>query len=227
MPGKVSWQLNAGQASLVCGELRGSLDSRSPRHGLHDVSLRQRRLANSHFLGIDLDAAGSEVLTDLYQRGGDLIARYAQTPGRPFGVMVYWRAGLISIGSGEHPYVDLLVSVETSLLESRPRLEVHTRLARSAAEVTSHQDVGYCLAQFPDTAASYIEMYHPDDALTTSTNSTSDGMQITTRLFGQPLEKGVILRSRLRGVFVPVRDGECLAQAALADLAVSPPPLTA
>ena len=226
MPGKISWQLNGAQADLVCGELRGAFDARAPRHGLCDVSLDERRLVNSRFLGIDIDAAPPNVVADLYQRGGDLVARYAQTPERPFGVLVYWRAGLLSIDSVEHPFVDLLVSVETSLLESRPRLQALTRLALPADQAISCHELRYCHARFLDAATSYIELCHPDDALTTSHESAGGVVQVTTRLFGQPLEKGVILRSRLRGLFVPIDNAESLAQAALAQFAAAPPPLT-
>jgi len=226
MPDKVSWRLNGAQANLVCRELRGAIDARAPRHGLCNVSLDERRLVKSNFLGIDIDAGDPHVLADLYQRGGDLVARYAQTPARPFAVLVYWRAGLISIDSGKYPYVDLLVSVETSLLESRPRLQAHTRLARSVVEIISREGLSYCLARFPDEATSYIELCHPDDALTTSHEPTDDGAKVTTRLFGQPLEKGVMLRSRLRGLFVPAGDADSLAQAALVQFGASPPPLT-
>src|SRR5487761_1165762 len=219
MSGNISWQLSGNQASLVCGELRASLDARAPRHGLHDVSLGDRTLGNSWFLGVDVDAGGPDVLTDFYQRGADLIERYVETADRLFAAVVYWRAGLAPSGAVQYPYVDLLVSVETSLLDSLPRLQAQTRAALRIDELSSNSSPFYRIGRFKDAAASYLELYHPDDALTTSSGPTPDAMRWSTQLFRQPLEKGVLLRSRLRGLFLPGTDAESFAPAALDEFA--------
>jgi hypothetical protein len=225
MAGSVSWQLNGTRATLRCGDLSATLDGRLPARGLYDVSLAGTTLADGQFLGLDIDATGEAVLADFYQRGGDLIARYAQTTQRVFAIVAYWRAGCLELNNASHPYVDLVVSVETSLLDSRPWLVATSKLSAALDRWVS-APAGYEVARLTHTALSYIEIRHPDDALTASLSTRGEQAELSTRLFGQPLEKGVILRSRLRGLFVPREGDETLARAALAQFAALPLPLT-
>jgi hypothetical protein len=81
-------------------------------------------------------------------------------------------------------------------------------------------------------ATSYVEMIHPADEAggMLSVGGMSGEPDHTTctlhTLFASPLEKGVILRARLRGVFLPrERDTELAAEAYRQFLA-APPPLT-
>lgn len=222
MSGNVSWQLNGHHASLLCGTLRAAVDARKPSLGVHDASLNERRLECCEFLCLAIDAAIPGALVDLYHRGPDLIARYAQTADRPFAVLAYWRAAL----TGAYPYVDLIVSVETSLLDSHPQLDVQTSLALTSHDVQRSDKRPCCVARFTAAGVSYVEIRHPDDALSSVVTNNDGQARLTTHLFGQPLEKGVILRSRLRGVFLPRHDEEALADAALAEFVAAPPPLT-
>ncbi len=62
-----------------------------------------------------------------------------------------------------------------------------------------------CLIRPLGSLPSYIEMVHPSDFRQTMLDWTSGSLptvQLTHRLFVERLEKGVILRSRIRGVFV-------------------------
>lgn len=223
MSGAASWQLSGNEARLRCGELTASLDARAPRRGLHQVEWRGRRFEGSRLLAVMLDATNAETLADLYQRGGDLIARYGQTTERPFAVQAYWRASVISAGDDRFACCDLLVSVETQLLDSRPLVDAASELARSTDVV---QGPSYCLARLADNDVSYIELDHPDDALERTVEHSASGVRWVTRLFGQSLEKGVILRSRLRGLLVPRAGDEAFARHALDEFAALPPPLT-
>ncbi|HEV3345019.1 MAG TPA: hypothetical protein VG125_31875 [Pirellulales bacterium] len=223
MPGDVAWELHGDRAALLCDGLHAVVDVRQPARGLHDLSLDQRRFADCQFLGVAIDAEIPAALADSYTRGGDLIVRYAQTGARPFGVGVYWRAGVASVGSLLLPRVDLVVSVETNLLDSRPELEAQTWLAMPAE---ASRPANGCLARFPQLGLSYLELAHPGDALAPLFTRVGAAVRLTTRLFGQPLERGVILRSRLRGVFAPLSASESLAADALAQFAAAAPPLT-
>jgi hypothetical protein len=225
MPVDVSWQVSSTHAVLLCGPLRASLNALSPANGLCEVSYAGVSLAGMYFLGVDLTANGRQPLSDFYQRGGDLIARYAQTDERPFAVLAYWRAALLELGGVACPRVDLVVSVETSLLNSRPlvQAQTHLKLAGGGPNFISGK---YVLARLATGAVSYAEMCHPDDSIAASIESIGNAMVCTTPLFGQSLEKGVILRSRLRGHFLPAEHDGPLAEAALAEFAASAPPLT-
>lgn len=237
------WRQTGEQATLMCGPWQARLDALRPSAGLSDVAYRGAPLAEASFLGVDLDTDDRAVLGDCYQRGGDFIARYLQTEARPFAVLVYWRAGWLVYEGQNYPRIDLMVSIETSLLDSRPKVSAVSNL-RLAAGTLAYCGEGYLLAAVGEGGVQneicYVEMCYPGDAVSTSIE-VPDGVaadenrvagqhgghvRCVTRLFGQPLEKGVILRSRMRGLFVPRKHGEEIARAALAELAESAPPLT-
>jgi hypothetical protein len=74
----------------------------------------------------------------------------------------------------------------------------------------------------------YVEMVHPLDFVSSEFTATaSNEVEHSTRLFRGPLEKGVILRSRLRGVIVPRSGDVSAAIACYREFAASEPPLTA
>lgn len=251
MPGDLVWQQNGEQAQFVCAEWQARLDALRPAAGLSDVSYQGLPLAESSFLGLDLEVADRAIIADCYPRGGDFIVRYLQTAARPFAVMVYWRAGWFEHDGQSYPRIDLVVSVETSLLDSRPQLSAVSHLKLAGGPLVYSGDG--CLQAAVGQAAGdqgsgfrvqnricYVEMCHPGDSMSTlvetpdvgtgtqdqATLASGQQVRCLTRLFGQPLEKGVILRSRMRGLFVPQDRSEELARAALADLVHSPPPLT-
>lgn len=237
------WRQTGEQATLTCGHWQARLDALRPAAGLSDVSYRGVPLAETSFLGVDLDMDDRAVLGDCYQRGGDFIARYLQTAARPFAVLVYWRAGWFLYEGQSYPRIDLVVSIETSLLDSRPKVSAVSKL-RLASGTLAYYGEGYLLAAVGEGEGQneirYVEMCYPGDAVSTSIEVPDGGaadenraagehgghVRCVTRLFGQPLEKGVILRSRMRGLFVPREHGEEIARAARAELAESAPPLT-
>ena len=85
------------------------------------------------------------------------------------------------------------------------------------------------LCRFPDQKLSYVEMVHPrDPALAILPSEESDngesacwGMQMS----GDYLEKGVILRRRVRGIFLPSERDEILAIEAYQQFLALAPPL--
>src|SRR5690606_11644693 len=75
----------------------------------------------------DRDAA------DCFVRGSDLVANYSETPALPFSLQLYWRAHSTAHTATAHPAtahtaaqsgwgVDAILSTQTSLLESYPRV---------------------------------------------------------------------------------------------------------
>ena len=76
--------------------------------------------------------------------------------------------------------------------------------------------------------AAYLEMAHPDDV----TRRISDGgrtpdLSQTTRygLFGYDLEKGVVVRGRLRGAWVPAQEAKTESVRRMEELLKEPLPL--
>lgn len=83
---------------------------------------------------------------------------------------------------------------------------------------------------------SYAELVHPLDFTRTdlqkkpaeaSSNSTIAMMEVRHHLFARPLEKGVILRSRVLGLWLDPQDDAAVALAHFHHFANSEPPLTA
>ncbi|HVX12371.1 MAG TPA: hypothetical protein VHC22_14405 [Pirellulales bacterium] len=224
MAGDISWRLEATRATLVCGPFSTSLDALAPAFGLGSAVYENVPLVGSHFLGVGIDVGDRAELIDFYQRGSDVIARYVQTADRIFAVVAYWRAGWSKIADETFPHVDLIVSVETNLLDSSPSLEARSFYACPPASVV-RRPPGCSLARLA-WPTSYLELCHPADAIASSIEAVDDGTACTTLLFGLPLEKGVILRSRLRGLFASHDLDERFAATALAQFADEAPPLT-
>ncbi len=235
MTSEVAWRLDAQFANLRCGPLAASVDLFTPSQGLTGLRLHEQPLAGWQLLGVEiesLDAQTGATLVDHYQRGGDLVATYEQTPTRPFRVQVYWRAALLLLDGNELPAIDLLVSTQTNLLDSRPALTAASLAPKcetvEVASATQWDNV--LLGRLFRPAGldvSYTELVHPADFRGAELTSLPDGSQrLVTRLFRGALEKGVILRARVRGVFLPRNDDEAMSAAALADFTRQPPPLT-
>jgi hypothetical protein len=244
-----TWLLRDAAAHLQSERLRGAIDPRVPERGLFEIEQDQRRLVDQEILGVvmgSVHAASAGSLIDCYPRGGDLIATYAQTPERPVRVQVYWRAESAADGA---PVVDLQVSVQTSLLDSRPRLTTSSRLpcgelrrlidARAGAfesisptetdeqSLLSGQGRECFLFRWPEVEASYVEMVYPGDSDCSSLRLCDSGRwELRHGLFSGELEKGVIVRARVRGAYLPRERDEELAARAYAEFLESDLPLT-
>lgn len=249
-----TWRLSAAAAELhsaahlQSAALCGEVDLKRPERGLFQLRWRNQTLANHEILGVELaeNEAAGESLIDGYQRGGDLIAVYAETVQRPLRVQVYWRAATdAALGT----FVELQLSVQTSLLDSRPVLGAATRLPRGevrrlvdgasgkfetlppTAEPLRLEPVDrpLCwLVRWPDAGLSYVEMALPSEAHRSEWSLSASGrLELKHQLFVEPLEKGVILRTRIRGAYLPTTGDESRAAQAYREFLQSPPPLTA
>ena len=241
-----TWRLSAAAAELHSAALCCEVDLKRPERGLFHLRWRNQTLANHEILGVELAAneAAGESLIDGYRRGGDLIAVYAETAQRPLGVLLYWRAAAhAALGT----FVELQLSVQTSLLDSRPVLSAATRLPRGEVRrlvdvasgkfetlplesltLESH-DIPLCwLVCWPDAGLSYVEMALPSEAHRSKLSLSASGrLELKHQLFVEPLEKGVILRTRIRGAYLPTTGDESRAAQAYREFLHSPPPLTA
>jgi hypothetical protein len=77
-------------------------------------------------------------------------------------------------------------------------------------------------------SAAYLEMVHPDDVtrrICIGSPSADLSDDTLYGLFGLDLEKGVVLRGRLRGAWVPVRDQKPEAIRRMNEFLNEPPPL--
>ncbi len=215
------WQLAAKKATLRTDRLALSLDVDQPQQGCGHVELDGDPIAHMRLFQLRF-AVGNEVppLVDYYVRGADLVATYTQTPAHSVRPQIYWR----DLSAGDYPGLEIIASMQTSLLDSAPNFE--TESAVDNAEVLGLQDdhfVAYpdapcwaALVRPREAAFSYLEMVHPSDFVASQVRRSDAGTQFGFQLFSnERLEKGVIRRGRLRGLFL---ERECDIEAALASV---------
>lgn len=236
MNSAAEWKLDENRARLTVGPLSAVVDLAAPQRGLHQMTLDAQPLVGCELLGVELDRAGW-TLIDSYQRGGDLIASFAETPSAAASTQVYWRAALLQVHDVICPTIDLEISVQTSRLENRPVVRTRSRLpagdmagfatlppAQSAARELFDHGIVFRPSGW---SASYVEMVHPSGAEASEISKPSETTtEIAHWLFECELEKGVILRARARGMFVPRSDDLLFAAAAWLQFLDEPPPLT-
>jgi hypothetical protein len=244
------WQSQGTTADLRIGPFSGRLDLRRPAQGLVGLHLQGRALARMAVLQVrsgSAPAGQEEELLDSFVRGADLIATYSQAPDRTIVPQIYWRAiehaDLTAVG------VELVLSVRTELLDDDPKMFVGSLVPRCpvwcstdpeskrfepvAIDVAAPRDDSRArpivlVYRLPDVDCSWVEMVHPMDfsGAVLSEDTTAEGLVSRFELFNERLEKGVIRRGRLQGIFVP-RDGDqIVAQECYRRFATSAIPLT-
>ena len=195
----------------------------------------------------DLKAA----LSDAYVRREDLVAVYEESPARPFRTQVYWHAIPTSMKGQLHGGVEVVVSIDTSQLDMTSECSIHTdfpagellRLrdtdacrfdtvpAESNEAVTFRKEEGPGVFLFrpPNADWSYAEVVHATDfsEAQLSRAAADRPRRLTYNLFHRWMEKGVIVRSRMRGVFLSRQDDEAAAVGCFEDLRHAKLPLTA
>lgn len=248
-----TWHLKGNKAHLASDVIVASVDLLQPWLGLLDVQFQNQPLATTQLLQIftrQPGPSGIEDLSDSYVRGPDLIATYSQTAERNVRPQIYWRALIDEIPQGCFA-IELILSMQTSLLDGTPTVTTVSQLPAQqvwrmrddssgdfeAVKLSLNQPYiidpqsgpGLLLFRLPGDKISYAEMVHPTDfvASTLSEKDAESGvMRLAQRLFPEHLEKGVIRRGRIRGVFLP-RAGDLPAAAdCYRQFITSAPPLT-
>ena len=212
------WQLDGSQGLLQSPQLSCQLDLASPSKGLTALSVK----LNSNLAGSSVDAAlmqlslprNESLLSDAYVRGEDLVATYAESADHPCRTEVYWRFEF----EADYIGVQLIVSVQTSRLDASPRLTVASRLPGPAQLV----EEGTIVVPLPESNVCYAELADRSNVESTLVRET----RITNTLFPGSLEKGVIRRARILGVFLPASSAEQTARTLHARFVRSPLPLT-
>jgi hypothetical protein len=246
---KAVWQLQQNIGLLKCAQLQLQVDLRRPSNGLRQIVFQSQPIEGCIPLQVSPHppaAEDTEALVDFYVRGNDLVAKYVQTPQRTIEPTFYWRAlDLPTPFAG----IELMVSMQTSLLDSDPTLTTVTECDGDAfwltnphgkvqenqikidAPTESHWDTpsrerGFFLFRLRGCDVSYAEMVLPADFQGGRVKQTPDCTRLAYELFPESLEKGVIRRGRIRSLFLPrQRDAE-VAWDVFEDLRADKPPLT-
>jgi hypothetical protein len=279
-----AWRLDHHRAVLDLHSWRFSLDVERPEQGLalHDlrrqadalsgqtVNVPARAAAGLRILGVELSdcAAGDLPIAECYVRGLDLVATY-MIPALATRVQVYWRAASDApdsqeldshtLDGGGATAIDLQVSVQTDVLDAKPRVSTRSVLAgdrverlidaRSPSLARVAIDAAAPVLLAPDASPAcllfslggelaYVEMVHPADFRQCRLSRRGEELVVEHGLFAEKdLEKGVILRARVRGLLLrstaPDRAGasqaaavEVIAAEAYERFVAAPPPLT-
>jgi hypothetical protein len=234
------WQIDSNRAQLWTPQLTGVVDLQNPSRGLSQLLYQGQPVAGS-LLGVlpsDATLFTDGEMCDQFVRGDDLVVTYRETRAQPFSLQIYWRATTDHRGA---LVLDLILSLQTDLLESFPALTVQTELSADTVEclpsletltVTAEQPLelpaergeGLLLRQ-NGAAWSYAETTHPEDR-EASRLVQANRLTLQRPLGGRFLEKGVIRCLRVRGVLLPRAQDVELATHHLEALAHAQPPLT-
>jgi len=247
----VVWRLDGATVVLQTHQLAAEIDLQNPCAGLSQLVYNDIAL-DGFVLGITPGASppmSERDLDDVFLRGNDLVVTYSETNQRPFSLQAYWRATVSEDGV---LLLDTIISLQTDLLESFPGLAVETQLPAATAWYVPNQgvpnngkaaveialakgqqrklptdDSDGLLLQAANADWSYAEMTHPEDRGGGRIQRLEqDAYLLHRQLGGGFLEKGVIRRLRVRGVFLPRENDFELAVRSLAQLATEQPPLT-
>ena len=248
------WNLRADRATLDIASLAATLDLTHPANGLGITRALGASVADAQFLGISipgLSESGQHSITDRYVRQEDLTAAYELTGDCPLHVDARWSVCDGTSNDSRFVAVEVLVSVRTWVLDSLSQLSVVSRcpaeevlhsiggeidvfatIAPAAADHLEFSEApagrGCMLLRLPESVISYVEMVRPGDFQSEEIAFQASVPQragILHRLSVEHLEKGVILRARVRGVFVPRDNDEQIAAEQYQAFVESPLPL--
>jgi hypothetical protein len=126
------WRLDKHKAILDSPSFTFEIDTQSPESGEGCFKLAGAVWPGANPLQIhtfDPFAMGQPRCENVYLRGPDLVLSYRMSRVPEFSWQVYWRA--VASQEGIFDGVELIVSVQTDLLDSDPRLTVESRLTTS------------------------------------------------------------------------------------------------
>jgi hypothetical protein len=229
------WILEPDSVRLQRDAFQAVVDLRHPELGLHALRYDGVAVPVSRMMAFIRPGLGEgEVapLADRFVRGDELVASYAESAPWPVQVDAVLRAAAVDRRAALLASVESIVSVRTQQLNSRSELTLETRFQAeevlhladaSTARWASISEAGSTSLTQPDQPRcvlvrldggqmSYVEMLVPADS---SADEVVAGREaaIRHRVFAHTLEKGVIVRIRIKGVLV-VRQGD--AQVAVA-----------
>jgi hypothetical protein len=244
------WSLDPPLATARCGMLEARVDLTRPQAGLHQLRLNAAPLDGRllAFLPGEQQHWPAK-LVDSYVRGEDLVATYEQSGEWPYAPQIYWRVTPGATQERAGTSLSLLVSIQTSLLDTHPRVDVVSELAAdellciysgnepnrarekplAAGEHTVHATSETCalLWRLAGGQFSYVEIATASDFLKlTATHRPNAPSQSRWELFAEFLEKGVIRRAQLQIAILPREDDVQLAAQLCREIERRPLPLT-
>jgi hypothetical protein len=207
----------------------GMVDSAQPLRGLAEVVVGSVAWDDACLLGVSGSVLASAAATrvEWHVRGDDLIAAYEIGQPDFARIDISWRAAGPMAGASWLACIDLFVSVRTDRLDWRHDVSVESEMPGTIAVPEPFGRRGCSF--FAQDRWSYAEFVHPADLRHDELTEFRDGparCHLRRRLFlPETLEKGVILRARARGLFLPAAVAETTVAASYADFTAADPPL--
>jgi hypothetical protein len=232
------WHADNSTLRFELARFSAAVHPRNPADGVRDVCVDGIGLAQFRPLCVVIPPAESRDApepvsplpaadVDFYIRGGDLIATYFNRPARAMRTQIYWRTATHR-SAGAIAALELVVSVQTNLLDSCPRITARSAIPASEVLQLADPDRGTfgsansrqlsapCyLFRLANGKYSYVQIVHPGDAQQSDLQSQAEGgagcVELRHELFSPKLEKGVILRARVLGLLVDRAGDEAAA----------------
>ncbi len=222
-----TWILDGGCARMQLLGLTGLIDSQQPRLGLAAIAVQQTDWRETRLLGVSGEALNSSAasVAEWHIRGSDLFATYELASPYSARIDLCWHAEAGNNGDPWFARIDFVVSLRTDKLDWRHDLFAESDM-RCALPLPGRQ--GY--SSFALDRWSYAEFVHPadlrgDDA---PENLACPGRCCLRRHLFLPesLEKGVILRARIRGLLLPPAVSPTTVEECYDEFIAADPPLS-
>lgn len=251
----VSWTVNSGGAALECGGLRGSVELNEIGASFQVTRWQARSIYGLNVLSYFGPSSVNEQLgvAETYVRGGDFVATFDGDGKQHVTPQLYWRAECFD--ELKAVKLELIVSVKTDLLDSRPLSRTHSLFSTEAAlwHAAALKNPGFealrppgqptgsrvvrvdgassnehlFVVRMPALGLSYAQLVHPTDFVAAELGIDSEPpYSLLATLFPERLEKGVIRRGRVCGFFMPIENDLDVAGELARRFADEPLPLT-
>jgi hypothetical protein len=245
------WRIEQSTAQWNSARLHATIELTRPAEGIQCLSFTRASLKGMQLMRVAVPKGAHglpKCVEDAYVRGPDIIVTYAETPQSPVRPQVYWRIldePLVSPGV----VLEAIVSIQTRLLDSDPRIELASTLPgrdwlclagdaatggfrpvalddRSPRSIDIVPSGTALLGRIPVSSCSYGHILLATDLL--DAHIAWDPAHRMTTLsavfFGERLEKGILRRVRSRAILVPrEQDEELMAELLITSVAAAPP----
>ena len=199
------WKTNDSVCSFEDGRWSAHFDARSPQDGIaFQLAGHPATSANAFRLSLD---SSLEPPSDVYVRRRDLIASYPQSPTSPHSWLIQLRA--IEGDQTDLLGIEAIFSLQTTLLDSHPRLTVDSQVLCSQFREFDNQFALGSTRQSPPLGVltnseahrfSFALVSYPSDANAFKASYDAGKLKVSQTLESSFLEKGVIRRYRLLAV---------------------------
>ncbi len=224
----MSWELKTQQAALVSNDWRVELVPTEPMSGL---KVFHQGVELGTVLCVIPQPTHSRHIQEAYVRQADLIVRYEQHGDDLYTLQLNWRTFDCDLDGALA--IELWLSVQTTLLDTHPVVELKSSVNASNWETVSLRERKAEPSERPAVMVAHcgqhtlLVMVQASDVEHVALQSDDLDTEHTLRMFGHFMEKGVIRRARVCFVAAPQPLDDAAIQNVYQQFSDSPLPLTA